>query len=296
MLLSATDVQSGTGTPPPVKVFLTGSIVLKPFKDATELLSKEKNPTVSLIMPVITLLRNMLTSSSVSSSVKKMKAIMLKDFNNRFANEELQSFIAVSAFLDPRFKSLSFLEDDSVKNQTISTVKQVLFLQEVGPSTGVKQEPEPEPPLPTLGPEFDMVPPDSKRTKTEDDESLADQDSKKGSFFMDLFITKVEPAKSKDELITKEVDRYLNEDIQIPINPDGSPAPEKFDVLRWWQQRVQCYPRLATLARQQLCCPATSVPSERLFSSAGNLITKKRCCLKPENVDKLLFLHKNWSC
>ena len=57
------------------------SIILQPFKDATELLSKEKNPTVSLILPVITLLRNVLCSDSGFSSVKKMKEIMLKDFD-----------------------------------------------------------------------------------------------------------------------------------------------------------------------------------------------------------------------
>ena len=37
----------------------------------------------------------------------------------------------------------------------------------------------------------------------------------------------------------------------------------------------------------------TSVPSERLFSSAGNLITNKRNRLLTENVDKRLFLYEN---
>ena len=35
------------------------------------------------------------------------------------------------------------------------------------------------------------------------------------------------------------------------------------------------------------------MPSDRLFSSAGNLVNQKRSCLSPENVDYLLFLYEN---
>ena len=39
--------------------------------------------------------------------------------------------------------------------------------------------------------------------------------------------------------------------------------------------------------------PATSVPSERMFSLAGNIITEKRSHLLPRNVNMLTFLHHN---
>lgn len=41
------------------------------------------------------------------------------------------------------------------------------------------------------------------------------------------------------------------------------------------------------------CVPATSVPSEQLFSKAGELISSKRNRLGRKNVDKILFLNKN---
>ena len=47
------------------------------------------------------------------------------------------------------------------------------------------------------------------------------------------------------------------------------------------------------MARKYLCITATSVPSEQLFSTAGNIVSDKRSALLPENVEKLLFLHSN---
>jgi len=53
------------------------------------------------------------------------------------------------------------------------------------------------------------------------------------------------------------------------------------------------YNFLSTLAKRFLCVTATNVPSERLFSSAGNLLSERRSRLTPENVEKLLFLYEN---
>ena len=52
---------------------------------------------------------------------------------------------------------------------------------------------------------------------------------------------------------------------------------------------------MSELAKQLLCIPATSVPSERVFSAAGYIVSKLRSALSPENVDALLFLRQNKS-
>ena len=36
-----------------------------------------------------------------------------------------------------------------------------------------------------------------------------------------------------------------------------------------------------------------SVPAERIFSTARLIVNQQRSCLKPENVDMLIFLNKN---
>uniref|UniRef100_A0A3B1IEW9 BED-type domain-containing protein n=1 Tax=Astyanax mexicanus TaxID=7994 RepID=A0A3B1IEW9_ASTMX len=42
-----------------------------------------------------------------------------------------------------------------------------------------------------------------------------------------------------------------------------------------------------------LCIPGTSVAAERVFSTAGDIVTAQRSSLTPEHVDQLLFLQKN---
>ena len=68
---------------------------------------------------------------------------------------------------------------------------------------------------------------------------------------------------------------------------------EEEDPLSWWKERKVYYPMLSELARKYLCIPATSSPSERVFSTAGNVVTCDRSCLKPAKVDMLVFLAKN---
>jgi hypothetical protein len=46
------------------------------------------------------------------------------------------------------------------------------------------------------------------------------------------------------------------------------------------------FPGLATVAREFLSTPSTSVPSERPFSKAGDVIRKKRSSLKPNKADQ----------
>ncbi|XP_022168078.1 zinc finger BED domain-containing protein 1-like [Myzus persicae] len=69
----------------------------------------------------------------------------------------------------------------------------------------------------------------------------------------------------------------------------------RFDLnaFEWWKFRENKYPALAELAKQHLAIPATSVSSERCFSTAGNIVTSKRTCLLTKNVNMLIFLYQN---
>lgn len=81
--------------------------------------------------------------------------------------------------------------------------------------------------------------------------------------------------------------------IEMRQYQEEPPIGRNQDPLEWWRKREVVYPRLAKLARKHLSLCATSVPSERVFSTAGEILTKKRNRLGSENFRKIMFLHGN---
>jgi hypothetical protein len=61
--------------------------------------------------------------------------------------------------------------------------------------------------------------------------------------------------------------------------------------LDWWHLKQQQYPLMASIALKVLAIPATSAPSERVFSVAGITIAKERSRLDAANAGELIFLH-----
>jgi len=47
------------------------------------------------------------------------------------------------------------------------------------------------------------------------------------------------------------------------------------------------------MVRKYLATPPSSVYSEQIFSTVGNIYAPKRSCLLPVKVEKLLFLNRN---
>lgn len=66
-----------------------------------------------------------------------------------------------------------------------------------------------------------------------------------------------------------------------------------YDIFKWWKSNEKRFPTIALLARKFLGIPSTSAGAERIFSTAGNIVTAKRSSLLPENVNVLVFLFQN---
>ena len=68
---------------------------------------------------------------------------------------------------------------------------------------------------------------------------------------------------SHNELVMAELTRYKSEAV---LELNGKP-------LEWWNKCKHSFPNLSLMAQKYLGVVATSVPSERLFSCAGNIVT-----------------------
>lgn len=104
-----------------------------------------------------------------------------------------------------------------------------------------------------------------------------------GSFFKKASTQPGLAALTDREAIEIELKGYLQ-----ALDVEG-----KADPLEWWRLHQANFPRVASLAKKKLCIPATSAPSKRAFSTSGNIVTFHRSDLKPETMDKLVFLANN---
>ena len=99
-----------------------------------------------------------------------------------------------------------------------------------------------------------------------------------------------------DEILGATVDdtclsTCLEEELQLFFSE--RPVATDRDPLRWWEINEERFPNVAKQAKQLLCLPETSVPSEQVFSSSGVLVNKLRCSLSSDNVNMIIFLSKN---
>lgn len=87
-----------------------------------------------------------------------------------------------------------------------------------------------------------------------------------------------------------ELGNYIKLSAEAEVKKNATKPPSS---LAWWKLHYKEFPTIAPLARKWLGCIATSVPSERAFSTAGNTITKRRSALKSSTVRDVIFMAQN---
>ncbi len=252
------------------------STALKPFECATVFMSGEKYITISAVPPLVKgLLKSTQSAAFESAPMRAFQLTAMEQLQQRWKRETAFSDTApntviLSTALDPRFKRLKFLKPDEVLH--VQTKVQTLALGErramdeqqhgrnqrtsATSTTTAAAAAEPTAPVSLL-------------------DSLLDSDGEEEN--------REGEAVDLQSQVSNEVLTYFGEK---PLAKEESP-------LHWWKANEDRYPTLARLAKSYLCIPGTSTPSERLFSAAGNIASKKRASLSQEHVDMLTFLHCN---
>jgi hypothetical protein len=89
------------------------------------------------------------------------------------------------------------------------------------------------------------------------------------------------------------VDLEISQYRSVPALPNMTNQIRN-NPLDWWRLNEYLYPCLGKFARRVLAIPATSAPSERIFSIAGQIVTKRRNRLTGNAVTLLVWLAGAW--
>uniref|UniRef100_A0A0A1XSV1 Zinc finger BED domain-containing protein 1 n=1 Tax=Zeugodacus cucurbitae TaxID=28588 RepID=A0A0A1XSV1_ZEUCU len=231
--------------------------ILKPFEHATIEISEHKYCSAAVVIPIVNGLLQVLTELSIDYTYpalsKTVISALLSGLTERLGNVEKNNILTMATFLDPHFKTFAFSEPS-----VADTVKNRIT-EEVSRVAQTQQQKEqlivPTPSVSEL----------SIRTK-----------------LYTNIATNVPKSSSISKAIS-EVQRYLEDEIIARTE----------DTLQWWKKNTNKYPYLSLIAREKLGCLASCVPCERLFSSAGMIISERRTLLEDEKAKMLIFLNAN---
>ena len=98
--------------------------VLKPFKDVTVQVSAVKYVTTSAIQPLIHHLtqKALRVEDADSLAIKSMKQEMAKNLQSRYQEPAVKELLDFVCFVDPRFKSMPFLDHhESIPSYNVDT-------------------------------------------------------------------------------------------------------------------------------------------------------------------------------
>lgn len=239
-------------------------LVLKPFLQLTEEFSGEKYITMSTIIPLIRGLQKTLRNIDVSTDIaRELKYVLIETVTRRLSPLETNRIIANATFLDPRFKKIGFGLEDNAKNAQSWVTEEATRLIQLRQS------------------EYSNRP-----TKENIEMELETVESNSTDKLWSFFDEKVSTCKHFSTSSTTAhimVKQYLELDL---MNRKQNP-------LEFWENHQKTFPELYLLAKKYLCVPATSVPSERLFSKAGYITNDRRSRLGAKRIDQLVFLNGN---
>ncbi|XP_030000950.1 zinc finger BED domain-containing protein 4-like [Sphaeramia orbicularis] len=163
--------------------------------------------------------------------------------------------LSMATLLDPRFKELGFCSQGSAQTAVDRLTRECAATMQVElPAQAQPQSP------PRAGPSGPL----------EDGGLWA---------LLDRHVGAQQQVTSSTASATVEVQRYLKE----------PHIPRTEDPLKYWVTHKVLYPHLYNLAINFLCTPASSMPCERIFSKAGEVVSQRRNRLKPSTVEKILF-------
>lgn len=236
--------------------------LLAPAYEATVEISGENFVSGSKVIPITKSLLKWyavksydLRTENPSSIQTKFAEAMNRSLLHYLGMVEKVDQLALSTLCDPRYKKLAFRDSTDV-SKAIQKFKEEITGRIIVTETSPESDPRP-----------------AKVGK---------------SNLWDYFDSEVSRNKKNApqgiDPVSEEIVRYLN----------FQNEPRETNPMTWWSKSgKQKFPNVHKLAMKMLIIPGTSVPSERVFSTAGNIINKKRALLSDQFAGDLIFLREN---
>lgn len=274
--------------------------LLQPFKQVADMLGASRYPTISMVKPLLHMLLNTTLSAQEldSKEVSLAKELIAQELARTYQEApEVDMFLNVATFLDPRYKKLPFLsalERQQVESRVLEEAKGLLEkMQEGGHQSaeeqvyGAPEEPpekKPAPPCATapcatapcaMPPCAMTQPPPPPPPSSVINNMLAE-----------IFCPQAGRAEDQEERHAQVLEELSNFKSQKVLGLDEDP-------LKWWCERQALFPVLPKVLQKYWCVAPTCAPPERLFGPAAAVVRAKRNRLAPARVDQQVFLYEN---
>ena len=178
-----------------------------------------------------------------------MKSAISADLCSRYESAGISLIIDKCSFLDPRFKVNFVADTDLVRSNLLTEMleQRELPIHDQDHSLQATNQPPPqqeslEPTAPKKAKGLTAILSKLQKSNVSNQETV--------------------PVVTLEARAEKKLSNYLE---QSCIDTDSNP-------LLWWKHNCICFPLLAVIARKYLCIPATSVPSEHVFSKGGIIV------------------------
>jgi hypothetical protein len=293
-------------------------VLLKPFKTAQELLEGDKYVSISWVPLVIGTLRKLLKETADAApgntgdaAARNLAKTLHDDFCGRWRDANAPVFnpnvvraymqrqvgihplICLATCMDPRFKSLPTFRLDEKEGLWKALLD---WMVNMAPNVMPPHEPPVVPPPADAGM---AAAPKNAATGTllpAMPNQAYDDKNDLGVFLEELDMAIIIENSTGLTTCTSLMDRLKDELKRYRARPSESvfintTTKEYRNPLIWWKNNKGDFPIMSKLARILLCIPASSAPSENIFSLASRAISKLRSSLNPDNASQIIFVN-----
>ena len=246
---------------------------LKPVAEFTDILSAEKYVTSSSILPLLNLCRNdvLAVKPGDVTLTAEIKVGIVDRLNGYYRSAEAQMRLRKCTILDPRYRDQIEIAGGGVGEFDEAKVE----LQAEMVTLAEREQQRPLAAEMEVGAAAAAAPTSPNLKKKKKSLGIMIQQH--------VGLGAAAPPTTPEQRAKREMTSYMREPV---IGGEEDP-------LMWWKRNAERLPLLSLVAKKYLCVCATSTASERVFSTAGNIVIPTRNLLKPEKVDMLVFLAKN---